>query len=257
MKRSPRVDPEAHQDAAFPDIWIQVAIEDQDIDKTRLGGNRGTERRKREYSLPNNLPSQDTPGHDGQLKHCSSTENVQNLTRNKRLSPRQPPFIDNRRISADHEDYYDLWSASRQGKLKMVRKLLANGADINISCNGGATPLHEASLNGHLKIVQLLIMEGANIKATDIEGWTALHAASYGGHLTIVDLLIEEGAEFRVTETEGWTPLHCASDQGHVDVAKLLIDKRANVTAIDKSMLTPLRRAELRGHDKLKRFLEG
>ncbi|KEF54441.1 uncharacterized protein A1O9_09608 [Exophiala aquamarina CBS 119918] len=250
-KRSSIVDSEAPQKGPSTDIWIQLVNENQDMEKTRSNGKKGKESKTRQYSLPNNFPVKHTPGHDSQQKHHSTTEHMQNSMGNMRFSNGQPPIISKQTISAGNEDCYNLYSASGQGRVETIRALLANGADINISRNDGATPLHEAAFNGHFKTVELLLTKGANITATDEEGWTALHYASYGGHAKVVRLLLANGAEFAVTEEEGWTPLHCASHQGHVKVAILLIEKGAKVTATDKSMLTPLLRATYREHFKL------
>ncbi|KIX92733.1 uncharacterized protein Z520_11585 [Fonsecaea multimorphosa CBS 102226] len=253
-QRSPSVDRETQRQTPFTDIWIQLANENQYVDEARVDG-KGKQRSTSQYSLPNNLPSENIPEHDSQPKH-PSTEHLQSFIGNKRLTNEQPQFTDNEITSGDDEDCSDLYSESSGDEVEAAGELLAEGSDISISCTDIATQLFKASLNGRFQEVDLLLMRGVDITATDEEGWTALHYASLGGHAEIVELLMANGAEFTITDEEGWAPLHCASDRGHVDVTILLLRNGADVTAMDKSMITPLERAKLREHVELAELLQ-
>ena len=59
----------------------------------------------------------------------------------------------------------------------------AGGANVNAKNRFGDTPLMAAALNGHLEIVRKLRAQGADI---DPRGWTPLIYAATGGHDDVV-----------------------------------------------------------------------
>ncbi|MCD6501102.1 ankyrin repeat domain-containing protein [bacterium] len=87
-------------------------------------------------------------------------------------------------------------------KLKIMGLLLRHGADVNSRGNGwnvgggdSVTALMFASYFGDEKVVKLLLANGANINAKDVDGRTALLFASSKGHEKIEELLLKNGAE--------------------------------------------------------------
>ena len=66
-----------------------------------------------------------------------------------------------------------------------VRRLLDNGADMNVAVLGaksqyGATPLHFASAGGQLEVMDELLESGTDIVAQTnggVCGWTSLHCS--------------------------------------------------------------------------------
>ena len=67
--------------------------------------------------------------------------------------------------------------AAEKGNIEVVKKHLANGADINARDSDGLTPLIQAAFKGHNELVELLIAEGADVNAKDKYGGTTLHVA--------------------------------------------------------------------------------
>ena len=96
------------------------------------------------------------------------------------------------------------------GDIKLVKKLLDDGVDVNqqfVMPDGsilGATPLHNAS--NSKEIAELLISKGANVNAECDRGRTPLHEAAYIGSLSVVKLLIEKGADVNALDNQGRTP---------------------------------------------------
>jgi len=90
----------------------------------------------------------------------------------------------------------DIFRASREGNLEVVKELILQGANINVKSKFGETPLQLASREGHLKIVKELISQGAKIDEKDKSGNTPLQFASRHGHLEIVKELISQGANY-------------------------------------------------------------
>ncbi|MCP4455306.1 MAG: hypothetical protein GY809_27925, partial [Planctomycetes bacterium] len=109
----------------------------------------------------------------------------------------------------------DIWAATSQGRLEVVKHHLADGTDIDAAFiapgifASGATPLHMAVLSDQRAVAGYLIGQGANINAP-------------------------------AQDEYGSTPLHWAAVLGRVDIARQLIDAGANLNARDKNDYTPL-----------------
>ena len=99
---------------------------------------------------------------------------------------------------------------SRNGNLDGLNVLLASGADVDKTGNGGRTPLHYASSNGHLEIVNVLLAAGAEVNKTDNDGYTPLHYASTYGHFEVVKSLIRAKADVRIVDNRGKSPVDVA-----------------------------------------------
>lgn len=80
------------------------------------------------------------------------------------------------------------WAAS-EGNLCEVKRLYANGIDINETDYDGRSPLHLACTNGHLKLVKYLVSKGADIACKDRAGRTPIDDAKTKKCNKIVDYL--------------------------------------------------------------------
>lgn len=128
---------------------------------------------------------------------------------------------------------------------RVVKLLLAHGAEVNARNGDGWTPLMKACWLGCTENVKLLLAAGA---ATEVAiaggslkpGYTALHFAANGGETEIVRLLLEAGAEANARDSENATPLRIAKTR---EVAALLIAHGAEVNTRDNDGWTPLMRA--------------
>ena len=78
--------------------------------------------------------------------------------------------------------------AAREGRIDVVRYLLAQDADVNAREKSGDTALTEAVLNNHLAIVKELLQHGADVNAIGFEG-TALDIALARGLAELAELL--------------------------------------------------------------------
>ena len=102
-----------------------------------------------------------------------------------------------------------------------------------------SSPLHTAAQKGDVGAVRRLIADGVNVNAKDYYGKTALHVAAETGHEKVAALLIEAGADMEVKtpisgrgfSDYGSTPLLLAAHWGHTSVAELLINSGADVNA--------------------------
>jgi uncharacterized protein len=138
----------------------------------------------------------------------------------------------------DERNNAPLHWAVGSGNIKLVRVLLAKGADVNARNNDGKTPLFGAALNPD---VMLLLMEaGADINTSDVFGETPLHKFSCYGKTQASELLINHGVDVHVTDNCGLTPLHHAAESGCIEQVSLLIANGVNINARGASGYTPL-----------------
>ncbi len=95
---------------------------------------------------------------------------------------------------------YTLLYASVEGHLELARRLIENGADVNVSRSfhpslavPGVTPLHAAASGGHLEVARLLLASGARPDAKDKYGRSALEWAVWKKHRKVAELLRRTG----------------------------------------------------------------
>jgi ankyrin repeat protein len=150
----------------------------------------------------------------------------------------------------------ELVQAVKQGDVIKVQKLLAEGADPNMTVQGGwpllvkASAYHgrNSSYKGNVQIVRALLDRGAKVDATAADHRTALMEASRVGYVDIVGLLIARKANLNSKDIQGYTALIQAVRVHQVDVVKLLLKKGANVNIQTKSGITALETAVRYGY---------
>jgi ankyrin repeat protein len=91
-----------------------------------------------------------------------------------------------------------LWLAAKNGRIEIVRILVANGADVTTSDDQGRTALMQAKQEGHTGVVELLRQHGAK---------KTLHGAVASGNIDEVKRLISQGADVKEKIEGGITPL--------------------------------------------------
>ena len=101
-------------------------------------------------------------------------------------------------------DESPLMLAALRGYLPLVKKLVANDADVN---KPGWTPLHYAATGGHVPIVEFLLDESAYIDAESPNGTTPLMMAAMYGSPEAVKFLIQAGADLTLKNQLGMTAL--------------------------------------------------
>jgi ankyrin repeat protein len=151
----------------------------------------------------------------------------------------------------------NLLQASAKGDLAVVKKILAEGGNVNITDPSGRTPLIEAAWSGRTDVVKYLVEKRAAINMADSVGYSALMRACEEGHLAVVTYLVSKGAQVNVRgKVRGTTPLMLAAEKGHVKILEFLIAKGAKVNAVDQYEETALARAFHANQTKAVKFLE-
>lgn len=140
-----------------------------------------------------------------------------------------------------------LHQAAAAGDTEQVRKLLAQGADVNAKDKNGQTPLHSAAWYGRKDVVAVLLAQGANINETDGSGQTPLHLAATFGGKPLSEFILAQGAQIDARDKAGNTPLHAAAGFPSVDrdLLELMIAKGADVKARNEAGQTPLHRVSM------------
>ena len=131
--------------------------------------------------------------------------------------------------------FYDaLMMATVKGRVDVVLKLIAVGADVNrVTWNLG-TPLHYAIQHGHTAVVKLLLASGANVNIADPEdGRTPLMNAALQGSPEIANLLLAAGANINQKDHQGQTALIIAASVGNAEIAAILIRYKADIDTKD------------------------
>ena len=88
-----------------------------------------------------------------------------------------------------------LHNAAKNGDIEQVKKLIAQGADVNAKGRHGLMALTIASEKGHVDVVKALLSKGADVNVKDSSGQTALLYAFEDSHREIVQLLEKAGAK--------------------------------------------------------------
>lgn len=92
-----------------------------------------------------------------------------------------------------------LVKAATKGDIERVKKLLAEGADVNYKPWGANPPLFSAvyfgSSEGHLAVLRLLLEKGATVDLPNGGGYSALMGAANKGHVAAMKILLAAGAD--------------------------------------------------------------
>jgi ankyrin repeat protein len=154
--------------------------------------------------------------------------------------------------------------AAYRGHEGVVRLLLDNGADVNVTSSWRAVSsvgpivsepdpwiggnMHfstalQAACARHERIVRLLLDKGADINARGEYINTALQVAAYEGVEELARLLLDHGADVNAQGGVYDTALQAASRNGHHSMVQLLLGVGANVNARGGKFETALQAA--------------
>jgi len=130
-----------------------------------------------------------------------------------------------------------------------VRRLVQDGADVNLRQADGATALHWAAYYGDAGLALLLLEAGADASAANREGSTPLWLAASQGNAAMISALLGGGADANEKLPLGRTPLMLAARSGHVDAVRALLERGADPNAKEDARgTTALMQAADQGH---------
>ncbi len=122
-----------------------------------------------------------------------------------------------------------LMSAAFRGLESTVAELLELGARVDLADQDGATALHYALFQNQIPVVRLLLAAKAPLEAQDSSGLTPLMLAARFGSAETVELLLKAGAQLETQDDQGWTALFFAVHRGSPGQAELLLKAGAKV----------------------------
>lgn len=132
-------------------------------------------------------------------------------------------------------------------QFNVVRFLIEKGANLNIKDKNGWSPIITASqlLKDKTEIVKYLIQNGANINQVDKDGFSALHIAIENNYFNVAKLLIIKGIDISIkTKLDKETALHKAVRSNNFELVQLLLDKGAKISEVNYENLSALQIAE-------------
>lgn len=130
----------------------------------------------------------------------------------------------------------------------LIPKLIADGADIEVTDRTGRTPLHYAAQYGrNADLVKALLAAGADPGARDENRQTPLHrAAAFSDNADVLEALLEAGAARNPRDDRNRTPLHLAAREGRSAAVTALLAAGAVIEARDEDGATPFHLAVAR-----------
>jgi ankyrin repeat protein len=171
--------------------------------------------------------------------------------------------------------------ACADGRIDVVRQLLADGIDVNLGFPGrydpvytpatplqlgpvltagkplpygpGFTPLMAACAEGHIAVAKVLLANGADVDQRDARGDTALIHAAVSGAVPALKLLLVDGVDVDQRNANGRTALMQATARGEMASVIFLLANGADVNVRSKYGFTALNmRCEGPIHDLLR-----
>jgi ankyrin repeat protein len=127
-----------------------------------------------------------------------------------------------------------LLAAVKKADIGAVRRLLQQGAAVNVSETDGSTPLHWAVESDDPEMTRLLLKAGADAKRANRYGMTPLHLAAVNGNAGVMRELLDAGANANAALPEGETVLMTAARTGSAEAVTLLLDRGADVNAQER-----------------------
>ncbi|MBU6247327.1 MAG: ankyrin repeat domain-containing protein [Xanthomonadaceae bacterium] len=136
--------------------------------------------------------------------------------------------------STDRDQRSALLLAALMPDIRLLRALIARGADVNRAHGGGLTALLAAtrdSVPGRAEAVMTLISNGADPTAADIDGHTPLHGAVLSEEPIVAAMLLDAGADLNVINRAGLSPLATACRAANWPLVRFLLERGAKTQA--------------------------
>lgn len=122
------------------------------------------------------------------------------------------------------DGFYPLGLAAFFGHTETARYLLGKGANVSQRANNAqkVQAIHAAAAGNHVEIAGDLLAHGADVNATQEGGFTPLHAAAQNGNPEMTRLFLKHGANKAAKTDDGKTARDFALAGGHTEVAEIL-----------------------------------
>jgi hypothetical protein len=148
-----------------------------------------------------------------------------------------------------------LMQAVEHANMKMVKRLLDAGADVNAENRAGRTALMMLMEDATPELVRALVEAGALVNMRDDAGNAALAQAAAVCGADVVRQLIDLGAKLNTRNDEGRTALMLAAENGSLDAVKALVAAGADFNLKDDEGRTALNFAKENDHTEVANYL--
>ena len=188
------------------------------------------------------------------LKHGADPEDSKAFRRvylevslhKRRTAFQKHDSISNTNVS-EETNWDALMSKAAANDVEGVKRLLSEGADVEVTASDGRNALMIAGSRGSHKALEYLISMGCNIDSVDNKGWTTLMLAVRDKDHATVEALLAHGADVNHLSPDRWTALAEAAAQGFSDILQSLIQCGADTESKSSHDWTPLMHASYRG----------
>lgn len=167
----------------------------------------------------------------------------------------QPGIMSNSIETANRFRGDAVLKAAVAGNILVVKRLLANNADIDTSNDKQQTLLHLACRHHRTDLATFLLEQGACVDKIDADSSTALHEAATAGEETLVTAILDRGGDPNSKDNNGCTPLHLAAQVGSQPIAASLIAAGADCLTPNARGDIPAAVARKANHEFVKLFL--
>ena len=131
--------------------------------------------------------------------------------------------------------------AIRDNNSEMISLLLGlKLVDINFRHTDENTPLMMAATQNYIEIVKMLIDNGADPNLTNNTGKSALIFAAFFNYMDLVKFLVKSGTNLDLSDKQGRSALIIATSKNYNDIARFLVENGANLDLIDANNKTAL-----------------
>lgn len=146
--------------------------------------------------------------------------------------------------------------AVENGNRELVQLLLAAGANVNLTNDGGSTPLMMLGGDATADLVWDLINSGAEVNHKDNYGNTPLLTAAARNNSEVLKTLLDAGANVAARNQDGHTPLMLAAAEGLINNVRALVLAGAELTTRDANGKDALSHAIENDHSAVMRYLK-
>ncbi|MEM9001827.1 MAG: ankyrin repeat domain-containing protein [Bacteroidota bacterium] len=148
-----------------------------------------------------------------------------------------------------------LMVAIERREFGIAKFLLQEGADPNLGSDSDGHPLWLAAKNGNIELVRLLVKKGADVNTKFPGDGSALIQACKMGNLNMVKALVELKADINMPVRGDGNPLIMASKGNYLEIVEYLVELGANINQEVLGDETPLISASEQGHLRVVKYL--
>ena len=144
-----------------------------------------------------------------------------------------------------------LHKAAARNNIKMLKLLMAHGADINQLTSKGSTALHIALAHGAKDAVDLFCRANCNINIQNIAGITPILAAIQSRQFECASKILNYSPDVNLCAKDQVSPLYAATDFRAVEIVQQLLKMGACSDSPAPKDIAPIQLACLRGYHEI------